>query len=359
MGISMMKKISLFILLGFASSLSITHVGAEPSAAPSPSVQSSNVEGKKDVHPHFQTFLEALEKLPNGGHQSDVKEGRLAYEKLAAYQSGPMVSVRRVEDVSVPSTDKDGHAIPIRIYTPEVGKKLPVIMYHHGGGWQRGSLNTHDSICRRLATKTGCIVVSVDWRLAPEHQFPAGLNDAYDVYNWIADGKGGEFNMDGSRIAISGDSAGGNVTAGLALKLKQEGKNMPKFQMLFYPSLDLTMSTESYKKFEKGYFLTAAGVKEYRDGYFPAEHHTNPLASPALATDLTGLPPTHVVVAGNDPLRDEGESFAEKLKNAGVDASHKAYDGMIHAFLHFTGAIPEMEDHFDEWATMFKKYLRE
>ena len=309
--------------------------------------------GELAVHPKIQTFLDQIRQIPQPDKSKGtalVEEGRKQYEIFVVNYAGPTWSVSKVEDVSVPSSDAN-RSIPVRIYTPNTEKTLPILIYFHGGGWQRGNLNTHDSICRRLATKGDCVVVAVDWRLAPEHKFPDGLDDCHAVYHWVIGESSGKDlpRIDRNRVAIGGDSAGGNLTAALSHRLRDEKAKMPVLQLLFYPSLDLTLAYESYKKFAKGYFLETERVAYCRDLYLRSpEDIQNPLASPLLAKDFKGLPPTHVVTAGYDPLQDEGKAYAEKLQASSIAATHHRYPDMIHAFLHFTGLVPEIEKVFDD-----------
>lgn len=307
------------------------------------------------VNPKIESFLNHLNTTLDT--PLAIKEERLGYESRALNYGGIPVSVARVEDIQISSFDPS-RSIKLRIYTPQLGKKLPVMLYFHGGGWQKGSLNTHDSICRRLANKVGCIVVAVDWRLAPENKFPAALYDCQDVYKWIFDEGKTIYNFDINYVILAGDSPGGNLAAALSFKLKTENEKLPLLQLLIYPTLDLKMTSETYQKYETGYLLTAKKMKYYIDNYInSAKDLENPLASPLAANNFEGLPTTYIITAGFDPLRGDGERYAKKLEEANVKTKYQCYPDMIHGFLHFTAFIPEIETIFDEIASSVKELL--
>lgn len=310
------------------------------------------------VNPQIQQFLDQFNAfMLTQPKQIPVEAGRLAYEHFSIMQSGIPLRLRRVEDLTIP-VSKGSAQIPIRIYTPQLGVKLPALVYYHGGGWQRGSITTHDSICRNLAVKANCIVMSVEWRLAPEHKFPIGLEDCWDAYHWFLEHGPKDYNVDSQRVAIGGDSAGGNMTAVTIQRLKNENKQLPKFQLLLYAALDLGCSMPSYTTYADGYFLSAEHVQYYVDHYLNSRSEIDdPKASPLRAKDLSGLPETHVVTAGFDPLRAEGQAYYEKLKQFGVPTTYQCYESMIHAFLHMTGTVPEVNQIIDEIAARLKEGL--
>ena len=312
------------------------------------------------LDPHIQKFLAKL----NGIHvdpfdkssQPDVAQGRHDYLMFSLTNAGWPLSLPRVEDVYIPSADPD-HKIPVRIYTPKIDKRLPALIYYHGGGWQRGDLATHDSICRHFARYAECIVIAVQWRLAPEHRFPIGINDCYAAYQWVIQ-YGKNFNIDTACLAVGGDSAGGNMTAVTVQRLLSSDLPKPVFQLLLYPSLDLSCSSWSYKDYAEGYFLTAAKVKYYVDGYLnPSDDVSNPLISPLKAPSLAGLPKTHIVTAGYDPLRGEAEMYVQRLREAGVTTTYQCYEGMIHAFLHMNDTVPAVEQALHEISHVLKAAL--
>ncbi|MBI9082014.1 MAG: alpha/beta hydrolase [Desulfobacterales bacterium] len=236
---------------------------------------------------------------------------------------------------------KEG-AIPIRRYWTEKNSPSPVLLYFHGGGWVMGDLDTHDNICRALAQKTGAVVVAVDYRLAPEHPFPAAFDDAYATLEWAAQNAvamGGDPN----RIFVAGDSAGANLAATVSLAARDRKGPAICGQALAYPATDLSsFDRPSCRYFAAGYYLTLEYMEEFRNRYLPRiEDRTDPYASPLLALDLKNLPPALVITAGFDMLRDEGEAFADGLRNSGVPVTATRYDGMIHGFLSMDRLFPQ------------------
>ena len=292
--------------------------------------------------------VEVLEKMT-------LQEKRDAYERFALTHGGPLLSITRIEDTEVLSPE--GHKIRIRIYTPCFGKILPVLMYIHGGGWIRGSLSTHDSICRRLANIGNCLVVSLEWRLAPEQPFPAGFYDAQAVYSWIIHNIK-SYSGDTKRIAIGGDSAGANLAASLTNFLKNAGLQLPCFQLLIYPCVSLKMQTPSYQEFTKGFLLTSDYVKNCIEAYIRDKKDLdNPQVNPILEANFSGLPPTHIVTAEYDPLRDEGKLYFEYIQKANVPSTYMCATQMVHAFLHLTGSVREAEDYATNIGETLRKNL--
>jgi acetyl esterase len=231
--------------------------------------------------------------------------------------------------------------IPVRIYTPRGEGPFPVLVYFHGGGWVVGNLDTVDSLCRRLTNGVNCVVVSVDYRLAPEHKFPSASDDAYAAVEWVAE-NAASIHADSNRIAVGGDSAGGNLAAVAALMARDKGFPSFCYQMLVYPVTHHSFETDSYRDNAEGYGLTTNTMRWFWDHYLANEQDgDNPYASPLLASDLSGLPPALVITAEFDPLRDEGEAFAERLRAAGVPVEAKRYDGMVHGFFLATGAYEQ------------------
>lgn len=214
--------------------------------------------------------------------------------------------------------------VPVRIYRPE-GSDLPVLVYAHGGGFVFCDLDTHDGLCRALANLVPAVVVSVDYRLAPEHRWPTAAEDVYTVARWAA--------RDGGRVLISGDSAGGNLAAVTALMARDRGGPDLAGQVLLYPMIAADFDTESHRLFGRGYYNPTPALQWYWDQYVPAaDDRTHPYASP-LRADLRGLPPAVVVAAGCDPLRDEGLAYADALERTGVPTTVLPYDGGIHGFM--------------------------
>jgi acetyl esterase len=236
--------------------------------------------------------------------------------------------VARVENLTVPSPDGD---IPIRVFVPEAAGPLPILVHYHGGGWVIGNVDGSENLCRAMANLTPCVVVSVEYRLSPETKFPGGLEDCYIATKWVAE-NGAEFGGDPTRLAIGGESAGGNLAAAVALLARDRGGPKISFQSLIYPVTNADFETGSYREMAEGYGLTRDTMQYFWDLYLSdPSHATDPLAS-VLKADLAGLPPALVVTAEFDPLRDEGDAYAEKLKAAGVQVEHVSYPGQIHGF---------------------------
>lgn len=309
------------------------------------------------LDPNIKKFLDSINNVSHT-HSStvSVEDGRKAYLMFGLANAGWPLTMPRVEDVLIPSAELN-HQVPIRIYTPILDKKLPALVYYHGGGWQRGDIATHDSICRHLAHFGQCIVVSVQWRLAPEHKFPTGPNDCFVAYDWVVR-HGSKYNIDTTRLGIGGDSAGGNMTAITIQRLRESNIQKPIFQLLCYAALDLSCSTWSYKDYAEGFFLTTERVQYYVNGYINSSSEIeNPLVSPLHQKDLSGIPKTHIITAGFDPLRGEGELYAQRLKEAGIPVTYKCYESMIHAFLHMNDSVPAVETALQELGGVLKEAL--
>jgi acetyl esterase len=245
--------------------------------------------------------------------------------------------VASVVNRTIPGPASD---IPIRVYTPKGGAApRPVLVFFHGGGWVIGDLETHDAPCRQLASAVPALVVAVDYRLAPEHRFPAALDDAWAATAWVSE-HGASIGVDPSRIAVGGDSAGGTLTAGVTFRARERGLPLA-FQLLVYPVTDHRFDTASYEACASGYGLTRAAMQWYWDLYLgPEGDGSAPEASPLRADDLAGLPPALVQTCEFDPLRDEGEAYGARLAAAGVPATVSRYDGLIHGVFRMPGTVP-------------------
>lgn len=242
-------------------------------------------------------------------------------------------AIHKVEDRKIPGPG--GHQIPLRIYIPEAKGQLPVLVFFHGGGWVLGDIESHDNVCRELANKAGCIVVSVDYRLAPEHKFPHAPEDCYAATKWVAL-NAASFGGDPARIAIGGDSAGGNLTAAVAQMAADRGAPGFVYQLLIYPVTNYAFDTPSYRENADGYLLTRDMMQWFWKQYLSNdEDGKNAYASPMQAREVRRVAPAFVITAEFDPLRDEGEAYGERLKKEGVPVEIKRYDGAIHGFFSF------------------------
>jgi acetyl esterase len=244
----------------------------------------------------------------------------------------------------------------VRVYTPEGSPPFPIVVFFHGGGWVVGTLDTYDPLCRALAAVTPAVVVSVDYRLAPEHRWPAAVEDAYAATEWAsrnAAALGGAQH----RLAVAGDSAGGNLAAVVALGARDRGGPAIGFQLLVYPVLDAAGDTASWREYADGYHLTADGMRWYWDHYLGGADGAAPDASPLRAAFVGGLPPALVIGAEYDILRDEGEAYAARLAEAGVDASASRHAGVVHGFVRWRAVTGAAEDALQEAAAALRSAL--
>jgi acetyl esterase len=269
--------------------------------------------------------LEAIGSMPMS--QQTPAEARAGFLLLAAV-AGPADAPVPTEDRTVPGPAGE---IPVRVYRPQSDEPLPVVVYFHGGGWVIGDITTHDTTCQRIAAGVPAVVVSVDYRLAPEHRFPAAVDDCDAATAWVS-AHAAELGGDAARLAVAGDSAGGNLAAVIALRARDSGGAPIAFQLLVYPATDLTRSLPSHTENGEGYLLDTDAMTWFVGQYLVDADARHADASPLFVEDLTGLPPALVVTAEFDPLRDEGEAYAQRLRDAGVDATTSRYDGMIHGF---------------------------
>ena len=247
----------------------------------------------------------------------------------------PGPEVAKVEDLDVPG---DGVEVPVRVYTPDVERPLGALVWLHGGGWVIGSIETNDATCRSLANEAQCIVVSVEYRLAPEAKFPAPLDDSYAATAWTAE-HASALGVDQTRVAVGGASAGGNLAAAVALMARERGGPALAHQLLIYPATARDFSTRSYGEYAEEYALDRATMQWYWAHYLRNDADAaNVYAAPLLAGDLAGLPPALVITAEYDVLHDEGEAYADRLREAGVAVTCSRYDGMVHGF--FSAGMP-------------------
>jgi acetyl esterase len=282
------------------------------------------------LDPEIEAVVAAMQALP-GPPPTDVpiEEARAGHEAETAELSGPGQTVAEVRDHVVPGPAGE---IPVRVYSPSGAHgRVPVVAYFHGGGWAIGSIDSFDTVCRALANATCAVVASVGYRLAPEHRFPAAVDDCVAATRWLASAAT-ELGGDPARLAVAGDSAGGNLATIVARRLRDEGDSPVCFQALIYPVTDAALNTPSYREFAEGYGLTAEGMRRFWDLYLDGADGTNPDASPLRAADLSGLPPAFVLTAEADVLRDEGEAYAARLRDAGVEVDLRRFDGATHGF---------------------------
>jgi acetyl esterase len=271
-------------------------------------------------------------------HELSVADARQAYMALAP-TAGEPEPVARVEDRCVAGPQGE---IPVRIYTPRGQAPFPVLVFFHGGGWVIGDLDTHDGLCRQLANAASALVVSVHYRLAPEHRFPAAAEDAYAATRWVATNARAALGGDPGRVAVGGDSAGGNLAAVVALMARDRGAPPLVAQVLIYPVTDAPGDTGSYRENAEGYLLTADAMRWFWNHYRgEGAAGREPYACPLRAPDLRDLPPALVITAEFDPLRDEAEAYAHRLREAAVPVQRSRYDGMIHGFVSMSTVFPQ------------------
>lgn len=263
-----------------------------------------------------------------------LEENRAGHARAIAYMGDPE-PLPVVRDLTVPGPAGD---VPVRLYRPVADGTLPVLVYIHGGGWVLGSVETADRPCRNLAALTGCAVVSVDYRRAPEHPFPAALDDCRAVVRHVAE-QPAAYGVDPARIAVGGDSAGGNLAAVLAQEARHDGPPL-RHQLLVYPVCDTDMGTASYREFASGFSMTAEDMQYYFDAYLAGHDPTDVRVAPARATDLSGLCSATVITGECDVLRDEGEAYARAMEAAGVAVRRRRFEGMFHPFWPLVSVLP-------------------
>jgi acetyl esterase len=295
--------------------------------------------GGRTMDPKAQIVGEFVKSIRVPGYFPPLPELRQQLRTMVTLMDEPAPALPRIENVEIPGP---AGRIPARVYDPSPGTSpRPVVEYLHGGGWVQGDLETHHSLCARLAQRSDAIVVAIDYRLAPEHKFPAAVDDAFAAYRWLRS-HAAELGGNPSRVAVAGDSAGGNLTAVVSQLAALERVPVPTCQVLIYPAVDFTLDTASHRELADGHVIPRDRILWYSEQYLPADLDRNdPRASPLRAKDLAGQPPALIITAGFDPLRDEGHAYAERLGAAGVQVVHREYPGQIHAFVSLTKAIPQ------------------
>jgi len=318
----------------------------------------TQAQKQQQQHPLTAKMASVVERMARAGHptldQLTPDEAKASYEKGAGVLEVPKPEIARVEDFSIAA--RDGHAVPARLYAPSA-EVLPVLVYFHGGGFTVGNIRTHDTLCRVLSLKSGCAVVSVDYRLAPAHKFPTASNDAWDAFEFIAT-QGASLGLDPSRMAVAGDSAGGTLAAVCAIMARDAGLPLA-LQLLIYPGTTAHQDTASHQRHAHGPLLTKAMIDFFFAQYVrtPADRDDWRFA-PLLADDVDGVAPAWIGLAECDAVVDEGIAYADKLRAAGVPVDLEIYRGVIHEFIKMGRAIPEALKAQDDAARAIKEALQ-
>jgi acetyl esterase len=304
------------------------------------------------LEPQTKALLDAMKGAGASLDFGDLSaaEARRRMEQTPVGRGAPE-PVAKVEDRLIPGP---GGPLALRIYAPDAAGPLPVLVYFHGGGWVLGDLDTSDAQCRSLTNAVGCVTVSVDYRLAPEARFPAAPEDCYAATRWVA-ANAPELGVDPERIAVGGTSAGANLAAVVPLMARDRGGPALAYQVLVYPITDGSMDTPSYGENAGGYFLTAGAMAWFWKHYINDDRdRSHPYAAPLHAADLSSLPPALVITAEYDPLRDEGEAYAQRMQAAGVPVTCTRYDGTIHSFVSMAPNLDVGKRAFDQIVTALK-----
>jgi len=296
------------------------------------------------LDPLVKAFLDQAAAIPRPkAWEMPLSASRKGFAGMMSLVGPQDVPVGKIENFKIPGPNGD---IRARAYTPIAvgGDAQPVLVYFHGGGFVVGDLNTHDGLCRLFAHEGGFRVIAVEYRLAPEHKWPAPLDDAAAALQWIFD-NASTLGVDAGRVAVGGDSAGALLTACLTQLMKKKGGAAIAFQMLLFPSTDLAGHFASMDKFGVGYFLDRQTIEWNNDQLFPkGTDRSSPEISPLRAKNFAGLPPAYIMLAGYDPLHDEGLAYAEKLKEAGVQATVADHPEMVHCFIYLQTVLPQAHD---------------
>ena len=295
--------------------------------------------GGRTMDPKAQIVGEFVKSIRVPGFFPPLPELRQQLRVMVSLMDEPAPALPRIEDIRIPGPAGE---IPARLYAPSAATTpQPAVVYFHGGGWVQGDLETHHGLCARLAKHAGAVVVAVDYRLAPEHKFPAAVEDCLAAYRWLR-AKGRDVGADTSRVAVAGDSAGGNLSAVVSQLAASGGVPVPTCQVLIYPAVDFSLDTGSHKDLVDGHVIPRDRILWYMEQYLRNEADKADLrASPLRAASLKSQPPAMIVTAGFDPLRDEGRAYGDRLREAGVDVVYREYPGQIHAFVSLTKAIPQ------------------
>jgi acetyl esterase len=308
------------------------------------------------LDPQIEALLQQMAALESVDYREVTPEGLRQTMKMIAAADGLPEAVGSVEDASA---DGPAGTIPVRVYRPAGAGAAPwpILVWYHGGGWVIGDLDTADTTCRKLANRSGALVVSVDYRLAPEHPAPAPVEDCWAALCWVA-GAATKLGGDPSRLAVGGDSAGGNLSALLAVRARDSGGPALRYQLLVYPATDLTMSYPSHVENGDGYMLTNEATAWFLGHYLgPDDDPKHPSLSPHFSDDLSGVAPAVIITAEFDPLRDEGEAYAARLRDSGVAVDLRHYDGMIHGFFQMGGITPVADSAVSDAASRLRAAL--
>jgi len=303
------------------------------------------IEGQRlapDIHALIRiALLFRGDSLRSKGEPAETRVERRQEARIVAHR--PPIPMERIEQLEVPGP---GGMIAARLYVPprQAQEPPPLLVYYHGGGWVIGDLETHDDPCRFLATHSGAAVMAVDYRLAPEHPFPAAVEDAQAAYEW-ATANAERLSIDPGRIAVGGDSAGANIAAATCLLARDGAFPLPAMQLLIYPVTETAGDARSRRTFAEGFLLTRGDMDWFEERYLPpGVDREDPRVALVNAEDLSGLPPAYVAVAGFDPLRDEGEAYAQRLREAGVSVALRRHAGLVHSYANLTAICPSARE---------------
>lgn len=310
------------------------------------------------LDPQVAAILQQSAANPDAPTIADLppEGGRAMYRAMSEMFDLQDVPIGKIEDRKIPGPAGE---IPIRIYTPVAAgaTPLPCLVFYHGGGFVIGDLETHDGACRALCNASGCLLIAVDYRLAPEHVFPAAVEDSFAALQWVAEHAAG-LGVDPNRIAVGGDSAGGNLSAVVSQLARDNDGPAVAFQLLIYPATDADVDTPSKKENAEGYFLEQKTMDFFYGNYVPTgTDRTDPRLAPMQTADLSGLPPAYIVTAQFDPLRDEGRMYGEKMRAAGVPVEIVNYETMIHGFLTMGGIVDAVKPAIEAAGKAVKKAL--
>ncbi|WP_416899306.1 MAG: alpha/beta hydrolase [Minwuia sp.] len=297
-------------------------------------------DGGRVMDPKAQVVAEFSRSVRVPGYFPPLPELRQQLTTLVSLLDEPAPELAKIGDIRIPGGGD--RQIGARVYKPaETDGKLPVLCFFHGGGWVQGDLESHHGLCARLALWSGAMVVAIDYGLAPENKFPKGVEDCLSAYRWLRR-VANEIGGDPDRVAVGGDSAGGNLSIVVSQMTAGAGEKAPDFQLLIYPATDFSTDTRSHKTFVEGAIIPRDRIEWYQEQYLNGDADKADLrASPARTADLTGQPPALFLTAGFDPLRDEAKDYADRLAEAGVGVTFHEYTGQIHGFMMMAKAIPE------------------